>query len=1082
MICSKCNSEISDGARFCTVCGTAFGTVSDVKPIEAPKEPERKYFCTKCGLELQFGAKFCTKCGTPAANVKDITPTVNDGQMFGNGNMAAISLEKQTNANDLVAAMPAPAAAPVPTPVAAAPAPVAEPVPTPVAAAPAPAAEPVPTPVAAAPAPAAEPVPTPVAAAPTPVAEPVPTPVANYNGGVSATAPAAPMPPEFAPPPAADNVSAMGGDVNGLNGVAAASVAVPVKKKGKGGKIALIIGIVLVVLIGAAAVFFFTNKATALSLVMGKPKYAAMVEKESLKKAAKNLDMESLSGQINSVSAIASTYAKNSYRMPMLSMSNTNSEGAQFAKLMNSSMSGYGDFDIDSLLKSYSDIMKSTYGAARISGSVTVNAEFGSEFGDDEYAKYIKDYINGQKLNFDFAATEKTLGFAGGIDFNGKPVDVKMIMEDDGSIYIAFPFASNKAVKVKIPTNSMTRSGAAAGSAGLDIDAKELERIINDLIDIYTDTIKDSTVTMEKGSLIVAGSEITGKKMVVELDGKSAEKLTNAFINYIANDSYLCGQLASYFSGLGLEMTAAELKSELEEAKVAEGTFNTDDKLVITSILTNNGDVLAKSYMFDETELAYAANDKETKFEIRSEEKTVFSLSSVKTSDKDGETEIKIAVKDDQVVSVVMTYTGTEKVKFGNEDVMTGTYSIKVDTSEAPDLNADVKRLNGLTLDYSISVNGSTANIDFGVDVKDTIKLSVKSDITISDDLSTFNTPSDVIDISTLLTSGQLDADTSKELQKYTTDLMKKLKDVFAGTSLEGAFNSALNNIDDIIPGATVDKGKIDELSDDVYTEMMEVYDWFRDNDVYSGDAYKNASEYQKSLRSLNDRISKARNNCTEEQFTEFKNEFSRLLKQKDALKKAIEAEGGNENGGNGGNGGSMGDISFVHGTSEGNTYTSSFLGITATLDSDWNLSPDSDISKLNKINDMSEASIKSAFENIGYIYEMYATTPDNSSINITVEDNTNSGVVSVDEYLAAAKDVVMDSFSSMGFDCTVKEGTVIFCNKNARCLEVTLSSDDVTVYEIQIPIIKDNYTACVTFSSTNKDDLRSFVKMFTAV
>lgn len=872
----------------------------------------------------------------------------------------------------------------------------------------------------------------------------------------------------------------MGGDVNGLNGAAAASVAVPVKKKGKGGKIALIIGIVLVVLIGAAAVFFFTNKATALSLVMGKPKYAAMVEKESLKKAAKNLDMESLSGQINSVSAIASTYAKNSYRMPMLSMSNTNSEGAQFAKLMNSGMSGYGyDFDIDSILKSYSDIMKSTYGAARISGSVTVNAEFGSEFGDDEYAKFIKDYINGQKLNFDFAATEKTLGFAGGIDFNGKPVDVKMIMENDGSIYLAFPFASNKAVKVEIPTNSMTRSGAATAAVGLDIDAKELERIINDLIDIYTDTIKDSTVTMEKGSLIVAGSEITGKKMVVELDGKSAEKLTNAFINYIANDSYLCGQLASYFSGLGLEVTAGELKSELEKAKVTEGTFNTDEKFVITTILTNNGDVLAKSYMFGKSELAYAANDKETKFEIKAEDKTVFSLSNVKTSDKDGETVLKIAVKDDQVVSVVMTYTGVEKAKFGNEDVMTGTYSIKVDTSEAPDLNADVKRLNGLTLDYSISVDGSTANIDFGVDVKDTIKLSVKSDITISDDLSTFNTPSDVIDISTLLTSGQLDADTSKELQEYTTDLLKKLKDVFAGTSLEGAFNSALNNIDDIIPGATVDKSKIDELSDDVYTEMMEVYDWFRDNDVYSGDAYNNASEYQKSLRSLNDRISKARNNCTEEQFTEFKNEFSRLLKQKDALKKAIEAEGGNENGGNGG---STGDISFVHGTSEGNTYTSSFLGITATLDSDWELKSDADIAQLNQIKDMSDANIQSAFENGMYIYEMYATTLDGSSINITVDDNNNTDITSVDEYFAVAKDLVTNSFESLGYDCTAKEGTVIFVGKNTRCLEVTLSSDDVTVYEIQIPIIKDHYTACITFGSTNKDDLKSFVKMFTAV
>ena len=48
MKCSKCNSVIKDGMKFCPKCG------SEIMQI---------HFCPKCGAELKEGMKFCPKCG-----------------------------------------------------------------------------------------------------------------------------------------------------------------------------------------------------------------------------------------------------------------------------------------------------------------------------------------------------------------------------------------------------------------------------------------------------------------------------------------------------------------------------------------------------------------------------------------------------------------------------------------------------------------------------------------------------------------------------------------------------------------------------------------------------------------------------------------------------------------------------------------------------------------------------------------------------------------------------------------------------------------------------------------------------------
>ena len=56
MKCTNCNSELLDGAKFCTTCGT---------PVKQESNQNETAICASCHAPLQPNAKFCTTCGTP---------------------------------------------------------------------------------------------------------------------------------------------------------------------------------------------------------------------------------------------------------------------------------------------------------------------------------------------------------------------------------------------------------------------------------------------------------------------------------------------------------------------------------------------------------------------------------------------------------------------------------------------------------------------------------------------------------------------------------------------------------------------------------------------------------------------------------------------------------------------------------------------------------------------------------------------------------------------------------------------------------------------------------------------------------
>lgn len=73
MKCQNCNSEMMEGAKFCTTCGTP-----------APAAPAGGV-CPKCNAPLLPDAKFCTTCGAPAA-----TASAPETQVAEGGEMAAV--------------------------------------------------------------------------------------------------------------------------------------------------------------------------------------------------------------------------------------------------------------------------------------------------------------------------------------------------------------------------------------------------------------------------------------------------------------------------------------------------------------------------------------------------------------------------------------------------------------------------------------------------------------------------------------------------------------------------------------------------------------------------------------------------------------------------------------------------------------------------------------------------------------------------------------------------------------------------------------------------------------------------------
>ncbi len=736
MNCLKCNSTVPDGAKFCPNCGASFAVGADVKPAEAPVE-EHKYFCEKCGLELQRGAKFCTVCGAEAKQAPDVK-TTSATETFGEGAMSTVSLDKNSPSESLVSAMNK-------------------------------AAEPKPSDV----------IPKPSDSIPMP-SNSVPTPSgssfsATGYGTAAYTAYSAPS--ENAPSaPAA--APAYGGE------------AVKPVKKGKGGVVALIIVGVLALLVAVGATVFLTNKATVMSIIFGKQKYAAMVEGNSIKEVTSQIDAPALSNGIKSASEL---YA---------ALASVDQTGSGMAMMSNSAENAI-EFDTKAAVEVVKSALAEYYGTNCVkmtaSGKVELTDSAKSLMGENaQDVSELLDFINGFEASYTMAANDSSAGYLFDVSSDKITINAKMLISDDGKVYIALPFASDKAVMFECEAPESTETEIEP----LELDEKEIERLIGEVVEVYLENYSDAVEEMENGSMKADGVEVNGKLITAEFKGESLEKLFSDIFGHIADDEYFSEKIVDYINECGGDITASDYKDAI--TSIAEFTATDDDKLIIETIIDKNGNVLGKSYTAkaegeNEAVAAFVKNGSKEGLELSYTEdgEDVFVLTAENTaeSETDGECDFDVTIEDESV-GFNVKYSDVKTEKFLKKDVAVGSYELSV---KLPDEFSDMlteegmAAVNNVTLTISNTIDGDALESKISLDIPQYGSVSLKLTTEGSDDTSLLSVPGDVIDATPII-NGASDPDAEEALEKFSEEITAAFEDI--SDNLPGVFDTPVPDYD----------------------------------------------------------------------------------------------------------------------------------------------------------------------------------------------------------------------------------------------------------------------------------------------
>lgn len=845
MICTKCNSEIPNGAKFCPVCGNACGVASDVKPAGSFPETGAKTYCGKCGLELNRGAKFCAVCGAPAA-IGDVKVNENDGSTFGRGDMSAVSLDKPSASDSLVAAMNTASA------------------------------------------PSAVPTPSNGVPMPSNGSSGFSTGFSGSGTGYSSTAPS------FIPesPSANGTTAPFGASDNPFGDMgAAAIVATPIKKR-TGLKVGIIIASVAAVLIAAAAVFFFTNKATALSLIMGKPNYAAMVEGDSIKEAAEKLNVPAISDGIKSASGLAASLA---------SMNNVNSGSiGSFDGMSNidsafsaAPMMSYtnGAPDLEAIISAYYEAMMSTYGMNSVKADVSINASISdsvkSMLGDE--ADEIIELLNGLNISADVTVSEDAVAAQMDMSSGSAVINAKTIFTADGDVYLVLPFVGDKALKVKIPTE---KSVETADLKPLELDADEIERLIGEMVEIYVKEYKESAIEMGDGELTAAGLTAKGKLITAEFSGEKLAALFGSLAEHFADDEYFSTKIIEFANEYGAELTKEEYKDEIMSIFDPD-MFDDTDKLVISTVIDNNGNVLAKSWKaLDDTdemaETVYVDSKEQITFEIKDEGLAVFSVVNDVVSDNEGSVSVTIA-NDDDIISMTVDYSDVGTAKFCGRDTFVGNYTIGMDIPA--DFTEGAGVLSGVKFTVSNSVTGeNTMESTVDASVGNYGSVTLKSAVTASNSDAALAIPTDVIDLGN--GEDQPDEATMTALTEYLESIGKKLEEMKDGPfgGIYDGFAEAIIGSGGDISGGEVDFDEVMTLTGNISQTMSDVTNFAFKYAVYEDALEDRASDIQDELDDLYSEIVNKDWKLTAAEFSDYTNKYNAVKSKADALEKDYQA------------------------------------------------------------------------------------------------------------------------------------------------------------------------------------------------
>lgn len=811
-----------------------------------------KTFCSNCGLELPKGAKFCTVCGASAvSDSSDKAVPVSE----------PIDLSKNAgkSATEMSYAVPTPTAYSAPQ-----------------------------------------------TAGSMPAADFIPNEVTA--GSSTSSGFSAPTTGYSSPSYTAENPFADFG-----NSAAAVAVA-PIKKKSIKKPLIITICSVIGALLTAAGIIFLVNRQFFFTLFLGKSGYAAMVEGNSIRSITSNIDMSAVSDSIKSASPSVADQISSLYS----SYYDATGVSPTSSTVMNSSMSSMSavrTIDFKDLIRTYNEAIKETYGSNNIKFTIKSNAELTdtakallkSDGGLSESdINDMLEIINGIGISSEIVAAENDMsmfveGKAGSLVLN-----CKVVIDDNGNVYLQVPFATDKAISVNIGS---TTAASSVQDIYLELDEKELKRITDKLVNVYIDAYKSSEVTIDEGTISAGGVTANGKLIRANLTGSKLTEMFKKIGDALGDDSYLCGKISAFMTECGLPVSEAQVKSSF---KMIFSMMSVPDNcgIVIDTITDSNCRVLAKSYdvvSYDSSIMKFTVvGDFDT--EIKNGDKAAVSMevggtdlyiTVNKESDTDGVMNFSISTKG-ETIGLNLKYSGIKKTVFFGKPAYEGTYEISAalpkDFTQDYDIDMDMpieEIVNSAKIIVTSKVDGNILNESYILDLSKYGKISFEMSVSAGEGDKSAEIPSNTVDVTEYMYSGNLPENVKNEIIGIIKDMKNAVQSQNAGefgeiveSALEGVIESAES-------GPKVDIYDVNDLLNEINDDSIYLKDYvgFYANDIDKEEIVTKANQLIVKLDSLYYDVYDDINNMSQKAFDDYEDRFSDLHNQAQMLLDEFDSE-----------------------------------------------------------------------------------------------------------------------------------------------------------------------------------------------
>ena len=172
-------------------------------------------------------------------------------------------------------------------------------------------------------------------------------------------------------------------------------------------------------------------------------------------------------------------------------------------------------------------------------------------------------------------------------------------------------------------------------------------------------------------------------------------------------------------------------------------------------------------------------------------------------------------------------------------------------------------------------------------------------------------------------------------------------------------------------------------------------------------------------------------------------------------------------------------------GTVEGNTYTNETLALRCELDANWYIYTEDELASLmGAVADvLSDTAVSEAVENNQSIIVFYAMdTATYSNINITVSKN-DMFALSEENFVALMVPQMKPILEQSGFeDVTCTQAEFEFAGQTHTGIDITGTTQGVTVYERQVYLMVDSCMYVVTATSYEEGGAQAVLDIFTGL